>query len=395
MAVDSSQLSSPNDIFGCLPCEILLALLKLLPSLPSLWSLINASSVCSAQFDDCALEIIEAVMLASVPTTIQHIMRVTLRCQAPGLQHTTLEQARDVAKDIDINRRRARPLLISMPLNFNTFEVEAVQHTRLPRRLLSQAHNIHVLAHACTDHYIAASLAIRPHSLVKLGPHSPVYRDKFESAEGRPYQPRETGPSSWVEEHRVIKALWLIQYFFELQVACEESRLDWPAEDLKSLQCAGLSTFFTLQRFEQQQLLTVMEFLQVKTHGHKEAGSLWLQQYRLPTEAFENTFISPCAQLMFFDPNEDHYQQGQEFLDKSPTSITFQYMMARNPNMSPLPGLPFDPYRKFGFAIFDDQRMTDLGLAEANRRALAFFVKYHYSWFSILTQEERDLSRKN
>lgn len=65
--------------------------------------------------------------------------------------------------------------------------------------------------------------------------------------------------------------------------------------------------------------------------------------------------------------------------------------MAQDLKMSPLPGLSVEPYRKLGFAIWDDQRMTDLGFAGPNKRAIMETTRYYYVWYSVLTDEERKL----
>lgn len=65
--------------------------------------------------------------------------------------------------------------------------------------------------------------------------------------------------------------------------------------------------------------------------------------------------------------------------------------MARDLKFSPLQGMAFKPYRKFGFAIWDDKRMTDLGFAELGKWVIMDTLKYYYAWYSVLTEEERML----
>jgi len=54
--------------------------------------------------------------------------------------------------------------------------------------------------------------------------------------------------------------------------------------------------------------------------------------------------------------------------------------------------MPFDPYRRFGFALWDDKRMTDLGFAEAGKRAIFKILEYYFTWYSVFrkSNEGRD-----
>jgi hypothetical protein len=220
------------DVFGRLPREILLQLMKVSAGLSPLWSLINASPACSDLFDDCALEILEAVMAATVPSTIQCRMRATFRWSILG-RPPTLDDTRNIISLSSIG-------YVALTLT----ESDTVHGVELPRRFLSLAHKIHLLSHACFDYYIEASLSMRPSYLVKMGPlqkHVPGehrllrYRSKYDTAESKAYLPNSTGPPSWVEEHRVLKALWLLQYFFQLKTEAYTGRLAWPTDDLSQI----------------------------------------------------------------------------------------------------------------------------------------------------------------
>jgi hypothetical protein len=102
---------------------------------------------------------------------------------------------------------------------------DQVNNPDLLRRFVSLTHEIHVLAHSCIDHYIQRSLDMRPSSLIKHGASDiPPYgrdwlKERYDRAESRPYQPHSTGPPSWVEEQRAIKAMWRIHFFFEIKLA--------------------------------------------------------------------------------------------------------------------------------------------------------------------------------
>ncbi|CAN9262185.1 unnamed protein product [Alternaria alternata] len=51
--------------------------------------------------------------------------------------------------------------------------------------------------------------------------------------------------------------------------------------------------------------------------------------------------------------------------------------------------IPFDPFRKFGFAIWDGKRMTDLGMQSGNPKSkLGNYPFDSFRWWSLLTEEE-------
>ena len=91
-----------------------------------------------------------------------------------------------------------------------------------------------------------------PSSLVKLGPYVGGFAGcniilAFDGAESRPYQPHNTGPLSWVEEQRVVRALWRIQFLSELKLARNEGRLNWTGDDLKALESTSVINFYSIK----------------------------------------------------------------------------------------------------------------------------------------------------
>lgn len=378
MAAPSPLTLPLTDIFASLPYEIILNIIKLAPDLSSLWSLIHASPVCSVLFDICASEIVNTIVIATVPATIQRLMQGTLRCQT--LADFTLKEARAVVSD---GRIREVP-----------YRLPQKTESKALRKLLSFAHKIHLLSYTCLDHYIDISLTLRPKKLVEL----PIdgqpghYREVYERATYMDYQPRKTGPPSWVEEHRVIKAFWIVYHFLQLKKAYRENRLDWPTDDLELLASTDLLDFYELSMHTKQQLLTVYDFIIAKWPDFMADDSI--HNPDTPTAAkMENTFNLGCRPKTIYGPKEDHFQQNQEYLNRLPMSLIFHTYMSNNSKYSPLPDVPFTPYRKYGFAIFDDQRMTDLGLAEADRKAWANHHPHFFAWFSILSEEEKQLRR--
>jgi hypothetical protein len=102
-------------------------------------------------------------------------------------------------------------------------------------------------------------------------------------------------------------------------------------------------------------------------------------------------FNTTCAPLTSFGKYEDHFQQGEEYLESRPVSVEFQVLISQDRGGSPLPWMSFDPGRKFGFAIFDNQRIGDLGFSAPDFICLNH-PDFRYNYYSVLTEEERKLS---
>jgi hypothetical protein len=353
-----------QDVFGRLPKEDLLDIIKLSSDLSCLWSIINASPTVAALFTKFGLEIVDAVVAATVPVHTQALMWALLRARASC--YPSLEEARKITS--------------ILPTPMSPTEIKDPKSLRY---FVSLGHKIHVLAHACIDHYIQESLTLRPSTLVEF-PSDGSIEDRFEMAKGHSYQPRNTGPPSWVEEQRAIKALWRIEFFSELNTARNTKLSNWSKDDLEVFTTTSVTEFYTVEEFEVQQILTACEFVQLSWGKGRSLGSI-----QLPAIATKDTFDLVCAPQLSFGFREDRFQQVQQYLDKAPMSWRFQRIMAHDYKSSPLPGMPFDPYRQFGFALWDDERMTGLGFAEANRRAILKSTDYYFTWYSVLTKEGR------
>jgi hypothetical protein len=98
-----------------------------------------------------------------------------------------------------------------------------------------------------------------------------------------------------------------------------------------------------------------------------------------------------CADPLSFDFGKDIFQQAPEYLGQTPMSYHFQDVMSRvhRDGELPLIGVPFQPYRKYGFAIWEDKRMADLGMRVPNGGSVfKNYISYCFRWWSILTKED-------
>lgn len=371
MTPPSSQIP-PRDPFRRLPSELLLKILKGLPDLSSLWGIVSTSTAVGEVLSAYAVEIVEAVIFSTVPVSIQCLMYAVLQVRASETAgNCTLLGLRSLPGQ---HRSSLAETKIDKPELFVEF--------------LSLAHSIHVLAHTCIDHYIQKSMALKPLSLVHMDytlmSRPDDVQEAYERAESRPCEPQRTGPPSWIEEQRVIRALWRIQLLLELRVAREEKRLPWSEDDLAMLTSMNASEFYRIPEWEREQLLTVEEYIQqlgedAETH----------HIFQLPGIDLENSSLGSCAQPCLQTTKENPWQQTPRHLDRATNSYKFQIAMAFALKYTPLPGMPFQPYRKFGFAIWDEKRMADLGFAAPDGRTILHRTEYYFTWYHALTEDER------
>ncbi|RAH54599.1 hypothetical protein BO85DRAFT_522529 [Aspergillus piperis CBS 112811] len=133
---------------------------------------------------------------------LHSLFRMVLKLRQPSMANVSL--AEFMAQD------HSSSLMVSFP---------SVSRVML-KELVGIAANIQRLACACLTTFLHRVRMVQPRCWVE---------DKEEGTE--PYQPREAGPSSWIEEYRVYRALWHLQLYSDLSIAGR--RLNWPQCDLE------------------------------------------------------------------------------------------------------------------------------------------------------------------
>jgi hypothetical protein len=107
-------------------------------------------------------------------------------------------------------------------------------------RILASARRIECLSLGCLEHYLSRFRALRPETPHGKPPRSycpPKGFVGFGAAqpEGKRYEVEGIGPPSWVEEQRVLRALWRVQVWYNLQKPVAYSMLEWPEEEIPVL----------------------------------------------------------------------------------------------------------------------------------------------------------------
>ncbi|RDW63817.1 hypothetical protein BP6252_11362 [Coleophoma cylindrospora] len=336
------------DAFSSLPDPILVLILKYLPDFTSLDVLIHASPVMSSIFDRCAAEIIENVASRNMSSCFRYIL------QHAGSAAVANETWSDVAEfhSAQTWSNPSKGVLKSLPIP-------------VLRRLVTSASNVEYLCHIFLHTHLHRIHSMKPTHLLHPGTRLDPYAvTKYDPAlAGLKYSIPDTGPPSWVEIQRVLRALWRLSTYYELGFAMPLLQSK-PGEQTK-VQDLSYQDFWThLPWWEIDEMECVYEHL-------IEIGELDLFQpgncaplSRLPPGPLENEDgscrLSPVPQD---DALGNKWGQSQEALQrKSPASHFFLSLCHRGPNVSSrvLGGATWQSFRRLGFGFWDLKRMSQL-----------------------------------
>lgn len=377
--------STERDAFGRLPEELRIEIIKLSPDPLSLRCLAHASPAMGKVLDRYPLEILEVILEVTVPMSIRRLIHAVLELRLLRFP-ASLSEAQRVART---DSTAATSGMRSSELDRAAAAV---------RSLLTTADNVHNWSHACLEHLIRISMELRPSTLIKNG-EGRTRREEFENAESRKdYLPQDTGPPSWVEEQRMIKAFWQLQFFLELQGAGRKGHLstNWPKQEVDMLFQSSAGGFYDVHNCEREQILTACDFLGAVTSGTvNSVEAVHDDAYNLPTILWVDGAVlrRPCAEPLSFELNKDTFSQGSENLDRTPWAYRFHGAMSSTDGWldgAPLTIFyPFQIWRKYGFAIWDEKRMVDLGMRHPKKASYnGNSFSYSFRWWSILTEED-------
>ena len=363
-----------------LPAELLLKVLCFTPDLSSLHSLLLASARVSRAFPQAARHVTDAVISASLPPLTQAAARAVVRIRVSAHECRCVDDVRA------LHHEQTPPPLPSAAA------------PALLRRFVALAHQIHCLTHACLESYLErCTTSLRPilppdrrfPRALNGGPVLPPRED------GTPYEIPAQEPPSWIEEHRVLRSMWLVQAVYELQRARLDGRLVWTKAEMASLERLSAVDFRGLRCYgcESEQLLTVVDFLG-QLSGERTGSTPIAFRMPQPPCAGQGSFHYICALELQFGFRQDKWDQGRDRLHSNPLGFGFNRSIASGPR-SPLQCISFEPYRRYGFAIWDNKRLTSLGFFHGDKaRAWLQPDDLYFIWRSILTDEEVEEARR-
>lgn len=420
-----------------LPTELILRIMYDVADLDALYNLIRASPVASRIFGRYAHEIVEAVLpMCSLKIEIQHLVRAVILARSSVLPFSNLHDFKLLFEEQPLYTLDGyRPL----PLTLSPDSLKAASSESI-RSGLATAYRISVLTYTCLEFYLERlrdkSVCNPYHCGDRQYPQRVFVRNTTHSwtrSVGKPVRANYNQPPSWVEEMRVARSLWMIQLVGEVQrlAVRDPNGLGWPLEDIEEAAMMEPEAFVTNHNHYldgmEEEAKTVCEYLQ-QLGGEDDESSQRPSTgyYRLPrpptikVRTWTTEMPKPAMRKTKFgivydlgnrlipaDPPIQSLEllakdrpkerlgihrspfRGQDPIDADTTGLGIdRYIdLAFRSAESPLPDVPFDVFRRLGFALWDDARMRSMRFVEkhdAGRMTAAqFFV-----WRSLLPEEE-------
>jgi len=366
--------------FEGLATETILAVLNHITDLATLHSLINASPVVFRLFKEYGVEITESVLISgSITKRIPEIIRLIALIRSSSLPIHGLQEFHERVVLQSMIQQRSQDAFL--PRSFPT----GTPHVIL-RSILASAHRISRLTPDCLRHYLNQLATIEPEALVDenfhywLGHrpgHATIAAWKMRP-EGRKVAIGKLEPPSWAEVQRVERAFWRVQFFYDLKIAAAKSIIDWPREDIERLEEMEepRDLYNKPSLAENEEINTIVDYIQ-RLRIRDRSGSQHVRWFQLPSPHFELAKDSPMPAFWA----DDH----DDLLIPAPAYSQWRSLSSRKE--LPLRYVPFEPFKKLGFALWSRERMASLGFMNPNNpKDGARSIEYYaFTWKSILT----------
>lgn len=219
------------DLLQGIPFHVLLEIVKSMEDLHSLLHLLRASPVVSCLFHDCTLEIFDAVAQRSVPPNIQALLHTIAYVRAGK---TASHGFHDSISKIGSYGVHGRGQTIA-------YREDQCLPAHFLRDILALTRHIQHLDYQCIYDMLQRCLTLNPSHLVdENSPENPTVPECY--AHPRPphpsmqsYKLRDSGPPSWMKVQRVYRALWPLQFFYDVQKAAGGGEFNWPSEHVRKI----------------------------------------------------------------------------------------------------------------------------------------------------------------
>ncbi|KAM0248551.1 hypothetical protein ACHAQJ_009400 [Trichoderma viride] len=293
--------------------------------------------------------------------------------------------------------------------------------------VVSTTRHISALAHGCLDFYLAR---VRDPSFAPKHCHERWFRYSgggyptppwMLDFNGEPVMKIDIGPPSWVEEMRAMRALWFIQLADEVLISDPDAP-NWRKDRISEAAFTGPLNFIiedsddTCPNGPIDEIRTAMEYLEsLETQPEMERKGPYYRLPRPPKGYTDAGWITPlpelrqqewsdgaCYKLVYPNKVVDldippeiikaplrstvyQWDQTCAAFERPSESLCHWASLTYDWYTSPLAGVDFDSFRRFGFALWDRKRMYFLGLLPGPGDDED---QYFFAWESILPVEE-------
>ncbi|KAF5611444.1 uncharacterized protein FSUBG_2277 [Fusarium subglutinans] len=426
MSTSSSQLAASLE---ALPPEILIPIVTRLPGLDILWDLMTASPHVWRLFNDHAITIVECILSgpnAVIPPEIAELTRAVILVRSRAVPFESLNEfqgrfLRKVGRKWKGSNMEAPPRPSPDEKLSPGCLSAAMPPVEVLRSVVATTHQISVLSQACLTSFLdrLRDPSFRPLHLTnpqdrydrhhRRGPIGEYIEAWDQVFTGEPVSVVDVGQPTWVEEMRVVRALWYIQLVGEMhhQIDC----LEWSDQDIEGLKDMNpgddrhnLGSPYPLSP---EEVRSVMGYLVTLKEAKQDlfyrlprpprcerwTTALPIRGERYMEIAGYRDDGSPIKRSKF---TEDRlWGRTPVALDGDAPGMSIFECLTNPPShptsASPLEGIKFDSFRPFGLAIWDAWRMHHLGLHSSileGQRRLPYDAFYFFAWESILPPDE-------
>ncbi|WAO97279.1 Hypothetical protein NCS54_01500100 [Fusarium falciforme] len=418
-----------------LPTEILLPIVTSISGLDTLWDLLRASPQVWRLFHSHTLAITEGILSGPnsiLPPKIQELIRGVILARSEALPFRNLVEFRVQFLHGVI------PFFQPKRATFATLRPELLSATMVPvavlRSIVATAHQISALSQACLASCLQRlrdpsfrplhAFDPEPYYTHGYGPNGDWVAAWDRQFIGTPAKVVDAGQPTWVEEMRVLRAMWIIQLVGEVHRLARHKTdtVGWPAHDvemlnhmdpadlvdrpdgppnkaeevraamhyLATLGDASIDVYYRLPRPPSYSGST--RWITALPKRKEIIWNVWGFRRNGETHPLRNGSPVPEDSTPIKRPMlNDHYRWGQteEALQRESSGMSnFRSLAISAANDSPIPGVKFDSFRPLGFAFWDQWRMHLLGLTFGIAGINHSPEFYFFAWESILSPDE-------
>jgi len=336
------------DPFCTLPLPLPLMIFEAIEDLSTLSYLLEASPSAAIIFRQHYCEVTEAV-LDRLPLHMQRLLRTIVAIQSNRLV------IRDRVNSFEEPSQWRVPNIVST-IKATRLLTKATHSFAAVRSLISSAGQVQRLSKCFFDTVLARVNSVRPY---RIADERYRYRDyPKEPPERLPYQPLHCGPTSWVEEQRVLRALWRLQlYFCLVRIVEDGGGTDGIARNACLIE-GPHNIWKGRAAFHMDQLDCVYEFL-----VEKETSTAPLSKLPSVTSRFVTTPQRPPKHTVV----HCRWEQTHIYFRDWPGPGASYFSGLGIYHYSPLHGADFKPLSRLGMGIWDRKRMVRLGLVNVRQ----------------------------
>jgi hypothetical protein len=196
------------------------------------------------------------------------------------------------------------------------------------------------------------------------------------------------GSVTWGEAQRLLKAFWMVHFAHVCFALLQQKQLDWPEDRLAKVSRMRPMDLFDLERHMALAWLgrkRPQDYLFTAYHIYLSAEE-YLAGSKVAPQGSSNQDLLPCQRM-----------PGDDRIWPRISETMYHFVRLFKEIRSERDGDGFYPWRRLGFAIWDEKRLVDAGLMNppAHIRSLKGRDLDRIRWLSIIREEDFSLVQKH